>query len=85
MTAIYFIFHRNFVITDIVLIKNENIPKSFPSLACIIDIHVGNTGLIRSFEIKLSDNKSVQSCNKLRLMERLIKRMGHVVQILNPH
>ena len=50
-TAIYFTFHRNFVITDIVLIKNENI-----LLARIIDILVGNDGLVRSFEIKLGDN-----------------------------
>ena len=78
--AIYFIFHRYFVIMDIVLIKNENIP-----LARITDIHVGNDGLVRSFKIKLGDNKSVRSCNKLCLMERLIKRTGYVVQILNPH
>ena len=84
-TAIYFIFHRNFVITDIALIKNENIPKSFPTLARIIDIHVGNDGLVRLFKIKLGDNKSVRSFNKLSLMERLIKRTGYIVQILNPH
>ena len=54
-TAIYFIFHRNFVITDIVLIKNKNI-----TLACITDIHVGNDGLVRSFKIKVGDTKSVR-------------------------
>ena len=79
-TAICFIFHRNFVITDIVLIKNENIP-----LARITNINVGNDGLVRSFKIKLGDNKSVRSYNKLCLMERLIKRTGYLVQILNPH
>ena len=77
-TAIYFIFHRNFVITDIALIKNENIP-----LARITDIHVGNDGLVRSFKIKLGDNKSVRSCNKLCMMESLIKRTGYLVLILN--
>ena len=83
MTAIYFIFHRNFAITDIVLIKNERIPKSFPPLAHIIDIHVGNDRLVRSFKIKLGDNKSVRSCNKLCMMESLIKKMGYLVLILN--
>ena len=73
------------MITDIALIKNENIPKSFPPLACIIDINVGNHGLVRSFKIKLSTNKSVRSCNNMCLMERLIKRTGYVVQTLNPH
>ena len=81
--AIYFIFHRNFVITDIVLIKNERIPKSFLPLARIIYTHVGNDGLVRSFKIKLGDNKSVRSCNKLCMMESLIKRTGYLVLILN--
>ena len=36
---------RNFVINDIVLVKNENIPRSFWPLARIIDVHVGMTGM----------------------------------------
>ena len=35
----------NFVINDIVLVKNENIPRSFWPLARIIDVHVGMTGM----------------------------------------
>ena len=83
VTAIYFIFHGKFVITDIVLIKNERIPKSFPPLARIIYIYVGNDGLVRLFKIKLGDNKSVRSFNKLCMMESLIKRTGYLVLILN--
>ena len=81
----YFIFHRNSVNTNIVFIKNENIPKSFPPLARIIGVHVGNDGLVVTCKIKLGNNISVRACNKLRMMERLIKRTRHVVQILNPH
>ena len=32
---------RNFVINDIVLVKNENIPRSFWHLTRIVDVHVG--------------------------------------------
>ena len=47
---------RNFVISDIVLVKNENIPRSFWPLARIINVHVGNDGILRSCKIKLGNN-----------------------------
>ena len=59
-TVIYFMFHRNSVTKNIVLIKNENIPRSFPPLARIIDVQLGNDGLVRSCKIKLGNNISVR-------------------------
>ena len=60
---------RNFVINDIALVKNENIPRSFWPLARIIDVHVGNDGIVRSCKIKLCNNILVRPCNKLCLLE----------------
>ena len=60
---------RNFVINDIVLVKNENIPRSFWPLARIIDVHVGNDGIVRSCRIKLCNKILVRPCNKLCLLE----------------
>ena len=60
---------RNFVINDIVLVKNENIPRPFWPLARIINVHVGNDGIFRSCKIKLGNNILVRPCNKLCLLE----------------
>ena len=68
-----FIFHRNLVIKDTVLVQDENIPRSSYPLARIIDVHVENDGIIRSSKMKLGDDISIRSCNKLSLMERLTK------------
>ena len=60
---------RNFVINDIVLVKNENIPRSFWPVARIIDVHVGNDGIVRSCKIKLGNNILVRPCNNFCLLE----------------
>ena len=59
-TVLYFMIHRNSVIKKIVLIKNENIPRSFPPLTRIIDVQLGKDGLVRSCKIKLGNNISVR-------------------------
>ena len=60
---------RNFVINDIVLIKNENVPRSSFPLAHIIDVHAGSDGIVRSCKIKLGNNILVRPCKKLYLFE----------------
>ena len=60
---------RNFVINDIVLIKNKNVPRSSFPLAHIIDVHVGSDGIVRSCKIKLGNNILVRPCKKLYLFE----------------
>ena len=60
---------RNFVISDIILVKNENIPRSFWPLARIINVHVGNDGIVRSCKIKLDNNILRGTCDKLCLPE----------------
>ena len=62
---------RNFVISDIVLVKNENIPRCFWPLARVIDVHVGNDGIVRSCKIKLGNSILVLPCNKLCLLEEV--------------
>ena len=60
---------RNFVINDIVLVETETIPRSFWPLARIIDVHVGNDGIVGSSKIKLGNSILVQPRNKLCLLE----------------
>ena len=62
---------RNFVINEIVLVKNENIPRSIQLLAHIIDVHVGNHGIVRSCKIKLGNNILVRPGNKFCLLEEV--------------
>ena len=51
---------RNKIIRNfIVVVDIENIPKAFLPLACIVDLHVGNDGIVRSHKIKLINNISM--------------------------
>ena len=61
--------NRNFIVNDIVLVKNENVPRSFWPLARIIDVHEGNDEIVRSCKLKLGNNTLVRPCNKLCLLE----------------
>ena len=43
----------NLVVNDTVLVQNENVPRSFWSLARIIDVHVGNDRIVKWCKTKL--------------------------------
>ena len=60
---------RNFMVNDIVLVKDENVPRSYLPLARIIDVHKGNDGIVRSCKLKLGNNTLVRPCDKLCLLE----------------
>lgn len=61
--------NRNFIVNDIVLVKDENVSRSFWPLARIIDVHKGNDEIVRSCKLKLGNNTLVRPCNKLCLLE----------------
>ena len=64
-----FLVKVEIISNNIVLVKNENIPRTFRALACIINVHVGNDGIVRLCKIKLGNNILVQPCNRFCRLE----------------
>ena len=60
---------RNFVKGDIVLIKSDNIPRSFWPLARVVETYASKDDVIRSAKLKLSNTTLVRPVNRLCLLE----------------
>ena len=62
--------HWNFQENNLVLIKDDHLPRSHWPLGRVTKVFQGKDSIIRSVEIKLPNSKVLQSSAKLCLLER---------------
>ncbi len=61
---------RNFQVSDIVLVKEEGLPRNKWRVARVINTHPSNDGMVRSVTVRLtpSGTELMRSINKLVLL-----------------
>ena len=61
--------NRNFIIGDLVIINESNVPRSYWPLGRIIDVFPGRDGVVRTVKVKTPNNELIRPANKLHLLE----------------
>ena len=62
---------RNLVVGDIVLMVDEDTPRSVWPTARVLKVFPGKDGLVRSVEVKTRNSTLVRPVNKLCLLEEV--------------
>ena len=60
---------RNLQINDIVLIKEDNLPRFQWLLGRVLNVTMGSDGLVRSAEVKTNSGEFLRPVHKLCLLE----------------
>lgn len=69
---------RNFKVNDIVIIKDDNLPRNQWQLERVIEIVQGSDGLVRRVKVQVRDrkpHKKQDPPSKLSVIERPIKKL----------
>ena len=61
--------HRNFQENDLILTKDDHLPRSHWTLGRVTKVFQGKDSIIGSVEIKLPNNKVIRPSSKLCLLE----------------
>ena len=62
--------YRNIETNDLVLLKEDNVPRSHYPLARVIKTYPGKDGVVRTVKVKTPSNTLVRPVGKICLMEK---------------